>query len=112
MVFESKGLRKDDYYFLSPPVLSDYTAISNMRLEFLSAEDFHLVNVSITNDDIFENLLEMFTAVLVLDSPNLAAITISPSLATITISDDDSTSVLCYRIWLGFLVFFSISTTY
>ena len=71
----------------------DYVAISNLTLCFEVGVSFHLVNVSIVNDDIFETFQESFSAILTLDSPPLSAINISPSRAEVTIEDDDGSAV-------------------
>ena len=67
----------------------DYIDILDLRLCFMAEIRFHLVTVSIINDNIFETFQESFSAVLTLDSPSLPAINISPSQAEITIEDDD-----------------------
>ena len=52
---------------LSTVAGNDYIAISNLRLEFVTAGDFHLVNISIINDNIFGMFQESFSAVLAIN---------------------------------------------
>ena len=77
---------------LSTVAGSGYIAISNLRLEFGPARDFHLVNVSIINDDIIPMVQQSFSAMLSLDSPLLSTINISTSQAEVIIEDDDGMS--------------------
>ena len=78
---------------LSAVAGSDYSVVSNLRLELGATRHFQLVNVSIINDNTFEMLQKSFVAVLTLDSSVFPAINISPSQANVTIVDDGNTIV-------------------
>ena len=71
---------------LSAP--SDYTAISNQLLEFVEGDNLKSIPVTIINDTIFEEELEVFQAELNLVSPlGLPPINVAPSQANVNIDD-------------------------
>ena len=66
----------------------DYTAISNLLLEFVEGDNLKSVPVTIINDTIFEEELEVFQAELNLVSPlGLPPISVVPSRANVNIDD-------------------------
>ena len=81
------GLFIPTFEFAEP---SDFTGISGMLLSFDQSTRRVSINVSISDDMIFEGT-EIFQASLTLVDPFIpTVITVSPSLANISIEDDDS----------------------
>ena len=68
---------------------TDFTAVSNFPLMFNAEHATALVNVTISNDELFETFEKNLQVFLVLTDPILDSVTITPDLANVWIQDDD-----------------------